>query len=401
MLGTVLPRRRKPMPKQDGPRNRAGRPALALFIALLALSGLAALQASRAAADSAPCLGDTTAADVTAVKGAPRLGFGINPAGFAGALGPPVAETPENPRKTLAALRALRPRQAPFTLRLNRLFWSDHQAGIERFARAAHHYARHGYRVEIQVRYHPTSGQEGRIGAWVGYVKRVTRTLGSIRGVTGLQITNEVNFPPIAPDASDSSFAGAKDALIRGVEAAHRVVRKLRLRHVSVGFNWAYRNTPSAETEFWSYLRDNGGRRFVRALDWVGLDAYPGTIFPPTEPTPTGYADGMVNAMSVLRECYMPIAGLGRGVPIHVEENGWPTGPDRTEARQVVALREMVAAVNRFRGTYGVSDYRWFDLRDHNTASTNFQHHYGLLRDDYTRKPAFDVYRRLVRKLAS
>ena len=52
------------------------------------------------------------------------------------------------------------------------------------------------------------------------------------------------------------------------------------------------------------------------------------------------------------------------------------------------------------RGTYGVTDYRWFDLRDHNTSSTNFQHHYGLLRDDYSPKPAFEAYRRLLDDLA-
>ncbi len=375
-------------------------PTAAVPLALLAGAMIAAAPSPRARAAGPTCLGDATAAAVTPVKGAPRLGFGINPAGFAGALGPPVAETPEDPAKTLAALHRLRPPHTPFTLRLNRLFWSDRAAGIATFAKLARHYARHGYRVEVQVRYHPDAAQEGRIGAWVGYVKRVTRRLGAIRGVTGLQITNEVNFFPIAPDASDSSFARARDALIKGVEAAHRVVRRRHLRHVKIGFNWAYTNTPVNEMDFWSYLRDNGGRRFARAVDWVGLDAYPGTVFPPAEPTAAGYADGMVNAMSVLRDCYMPLAGLGRGVPIHVEENGWPTGPGRTDARQVVALREMVKAVNRFRGNYGITQYRWFDLRDHNTSSSNFQHHYGLLRDDYTKKPAFGVYRRLVARLA-
>ena len=55
-----------------------------------------------------------------------------------------------------------------------------------------------------------------------------------------------MNFLPIAPDASDSYFAGARDALIRGVEAAHR--RRAAPRHLkqlAIGFNWAYRNTPA------------------------------------------------------------------------------------------------------------------------------------------------------------
>jgi hypothetical protein len=117
-------------------------------------------------------------------------------------------------------------------------------------------------------------------------------------------------------------------------------------------------------------------------------------------PVGTGYRDGMVNAMSQLRECFMPIARLGRDIPIHVEENGWPTGPGRPESEQVRALRQMVGAVNDFRGTYNVTDYRWFDLRDHNSSGPNFQQHYGLLRDDYSPKPAFGAYRDLVRGIA-
>ena len=52
-------------------------------------------------------------------------------------------------------------RHAPFTLRLNRLFWSEHGAGIARFARLARRYIRHGYRVEVQVRYHPDAEPGG------------------------------------------------------------------------------------------------------------------------------------------------------------------------------------------------------------------------------------------------
>ena len=60
----------------------------------------------------------------------------------------------------------------------------------------------------------------------------------------------------------------------------------------------------------------------------------------------------------------------------------------------------MVGAVHEFRGTYNVTDYRWFDLRDHNTSSANFQHHYGLLRDDYSPKPAFCRLSELIARLA-
>lgn len=344
------------------------------------------------------CPGDVARPTAPANREAPALRFGITPAGEAGAIGAPVPLTPISRRKTLAALKRLRPRQGPFVLRLNRFFWSDGQPGVRRFLRLARSYTRRGYRVELQLRYHPTPAQEGDIPAWLRFVREVVRRFGPDPGVTGLQVTNEVNFYPIAPDASDSAFAGARDALIRGVEAAHRTARRAGFAQLEIGFNWAYRTDPANEAGFWHYLRIEGGRRFAHAVDWVGLDAYPGTIFPPVgEPVANGFREGMIDAMSELRECYMPIARLGHSVPIHVEENGWPTGPGRPESEQVTALRQMVGAVVSFRSAYHVTDYRWFDLRDHNSSSPNFQQHYGLLRDDYSRKPAFAAYRRLLR----
>ncbi len=361
-------------------------------------AGGGALTAAPAAAAPSVCLGDPTAAGVRRKPG-PRLRFGITPAGVAGAAGPAVPVTPIRRRATLAALARLRPRHAPFVLRLNRLFWSDGERGIRRFLAQADRYTSRGYLVELQVRYHPRPDQEGHIGAFADYVREVVRRFGRNRRVVAVQVTNEVNFYPIAPDASDSGYDKAKKALIRGVIAAKDEARRRHYRQLAVGFNWAYRTDPQREDAFWSYLGDHGGRAFRDAVDWVGLDAYPGTVFPPAEP-PGGTRDGMVAAMSQLRKCFMPKAGLGRRVPIHVEENGWPTGDGRTEAQQELELRAMVGAVDDFRGTYHVTDYRWFDLRDHNTSSPNFQHHYGLLRDDYSPKPAFDAYRQLMRKRA-
>ena len=62
-------------------------------------------------------------------------------------------------------------------LRLNRFFWSDGEAGIRRFLALARRYTRRGYRVELQLRYHPRPEQEGDIGAWVAFVREVVRPL--------------------------------------------------------------------------------------------------------------------------------------------------------------------------------------------------------------------------------
>jgi hypothetical protein len=366
----------------------------------MAGAALLVAPATALAQEGGICLGESEAENVTPQAGAAPLGFGINPAGEAGALGPTVPATPGTARQTLAALDELRPAAAPFTVRLNRFFWSRGQEGVRYFEKLATRYTRHGYLVELQLRYHPRPDQEGDIPRWLNFVRKVVRRFGPNPGVTALQVTNEVNFYEIAPDASDSAYAGARDALVRGVKVADRMTERLGHEHLQVGFNWAYRTDPGREASFWGYLRDRGGPSFAAAVDWVGLDAYPGTLFPPVE-VADGYRDGMVNAMSVLRECYMPVAGIPPEVPIKVEENGYPTGPGRPESEQVVAMEQMVRAVSDFRGNYNVTDYRWFDLRDHATSSPNFQHHYGILNDDYSPKPAFDLYRRLVAELSA
>jgi hypothetical protein len=92
----------------------------------------------------------------------------------------------------------------------------------------------------------------------------------------------------------------------------------------------------------------------------------------------------------------MPLSGIPRMVPLRVTENGYPTGPGRTEATQVTVMKASIQAVYRVRLAYNVAGYRWFDLRDADSSSSSFESQYGLMRDDYSPKPAFGVYRALV-----
>jgi len=371
-------------------------------VAVLAATAFV-LCASPAAAqsDASPpsCVGDTEAGSVPQIPGGQRLRFGVTPGVETGQIGTaPAAAVPEDRPRHDAALAELRPRSGPFVLRLNRFFWSDREAGFNRFLALAHRYTSAGYGVELQVRYHPDSAQEGDIAAWTAHVREVVRRFGAIRGVVALQIANEVNIA-FSRDSSDGAYRGAREALVQGVIAAKDEARRRGLRGLEIGFNWAYRLDPATETSFWSALRDRGGAAFARSLDWIGLDAYPGTIFPPAEPDLDGYRDGMVNAMSAIR-CYAKLPGIPRSVPVKVEENGWPTFLGRSYATQAAVLERMVRAVHDFRATYGVTDYRWFNLRDSDTASQQIFQRAGLIESDYDRKPAFGVYERLVERLS-
>jgi hypothetical protein len=328
--------------------------------------------------------------------GGPRLEFGIGPrlAGEAGSA-QTTPTVPEDKAKRDAALLRLAGSRT-MRVRLNRLFEADGAAGIREFQRMARHYSALGFEVEIQVRYHPSPEQEGDIGAWLGYVRRVVRAFGPIRGVVGLQITNEVNIG-FSPNTSDGAYAGAVEALARGVPAAKHEAHRLGYDRLETGFNYSWRYGPG-DADFWREVGATGGERLRRATDWIGVDAYPGTFVPSTVVNP---GDALLEAVAQVRECFMPLAGFGPRVPIHLEEVGYPTGPGRSEESQASVLKAFVRAVNRHRGTYGVTSMNWFGLRDNNSAGPNSQSYFGLLRDDYSPKPAYGAYRTLIRRLGA
>jgi hypothetical protein len=348
-----------------------------------------ALIAASSAAAQAPCVADLPETAPAPQPGA-KLRMGIYPGGPAGQLGPVSAPAvPEDQAKIFAALEQLRPPGGPFTVHVYRAFMTpEREAEDEQeHRRLVDLYTSRGYGVEIVIRYRRDNDPAG----FAEFVRGVVRRFGANPLVRGFQVTNEVNLT-VSPDSSDGAYAGSRDALIQGVIAAKEEARARSYSHVQIGFNWVYRTDPGNERMFWEYLGSAGGERFVKSLDWVGMDAYPGTFFPPrTEPSTTG--DLIVHALSTLRKCSMPMAGIPDSVPIHVEENGYPTGPDRPYEDQRVAAERMLGALDSYARVYGVTDYFWFDLRDADSSSPNFQQQYGVMRDDYTPKPAFDVLR--------
>ncbi len=324
--------------------------------------------------------------------------FGIYPGGAAGTVGPSGATMPEDPAKRLGALDQLRAPGHPFVLHLYAGYTGPtgpsaaQQVGQEIAA-----YGSEGFQTELALCYRPADGgSAGDVAGFVGFVRDSVQELGPKRGFVYLQVTNEANIGG-APNASDGYYTGAEDALVQGVIAAKQTARAHNLKKVKVGFNWAFDAGPS-EPEFWTYLRHKGGRKFVRSLNWVGFDAYPGTWGPPLAVGDPSRATAafMDRVLRDLRHDYMPLAGIPGRVPLHVSENGYPTGPGRSDATQVAIMRAAVTAVYRARARFNVTGYRWFDLRDADSSSPSFESQYGLMRDDYAPKPAFATYRSLI-----
>lgn len=332
--------------------------------------------------------------------GAP-LRFGIDP-GLAGSAGGiQLSAKPDNLAQDLLAVRRLKPARRLLVARLNRLFWSDGRAGVRHFRRLAARYAKAGLEVEIQVRYHPTAAENGDLRAWKAYVRHVVDVLGANRRVVAMTITNEVNLN-VSPNTSDGSYRDARQALIDGIEAAHDEALRRGFRRLRFGFTYAYRWNPASDAAFFKYLGTHGGRRFSRSLGFVGLDFYPGSFYPPTM-VGTSYHQATVQALGTLRRCFLPQARIGMRKPLWITENGVPTGVSETYAAQSAALTQLVEAIHAYSGTFHVTDYRWFNLRDSNSSltgslpglSATFATD-GLMTDTYSAKPSFWAYRSLI-----
>jgi hypothetical protein len=361
---------------------------------LLVVLGLGLAWAAPASA-TPTCAGDFGAPEPE--QTGERLRFGIFPGGAAGVIaGPRPPAVPEDQGRIDAALAELRGGRS-FVVH-QYMEYADPvggEAALHQAEASSAHYSAQGLAIEWVVRYRPAAAPD--VERYAAFLRDVVRRLGDEEAVKAIQVTNEVNNQA-SPDASDGSYAGARDALVAGVLAAKDEAR--RLGHgVEIGFNWFYRTDPASEEALWSELGAKGGQAFADAVDWVGLDVYPGTFFPPGA---ARRRETIANALSYLRECLMPLAALPETTPIHITENGWPTAPPaRSYAEQETALREMVGAAHDFRANYNVTDYRWFDLRDSNSSDPRFEQQYGLMRDDYSPKPAFEAYRSLIAELGA
>ncbi len=333
-------------------------------------------------------------------KSGPAIRFGVQPrlAGEAGAT-QTTALTPESDLKRDAALGKLRGNRK-LVLRLNRLMAEDGQAGIEKFRKLAEHFAAKGYEINLQLRYHPADRDNGNIAKWLSFVKKAVKAVGPNELVTDIQVTNEVNIA-VSKNTSDGYYKNSTDALVQGMITASKTSKKYGFDHQRFGFDYLWRtHDGTTDAAFWNEIGEKGGEALRSATDWVGVHMYPGTYMPGLffqEVVVTDLGDSLLEGLAQVRECYMPKAGLRSTVPIHIKELAMPTGPGRTETEQATALSTFVKVLNDYRGTYNVADVEWFNLRDNNSAGPDFHSYFGLLRDDYSPKPSFDVFRRLIK----
>ncbi len=308
--------------------------------------------------------------------------FGIYPGGLLGdetGLLAPVS--PDDPASITAALRELQGDAPEFLVRAYRSY-ADPGRAPER----PEQYAVDGRRLDLVLQYRERSGE---LAGWLDFVRRTVRTEG--HRIALLQICEEPNLdlPPV-----DGSIPNVRRAVVEGVVAAKEEALACGYGDLAVGFN-AVPSFDPADT-FWPELGELADERFHRALDYVGLDFFPDVF----RPVPPGrLADAVRAVLTGFRRDSLPRAGIGAAVPLRICETGWPTGPGRSEARQAEVVEEVVRTVAGLSAELAVTGYAFFALRDTDSAGSGLFPHFGLLRDDYSRKPAFATYRKLVAEL--
>jgi hypothetical protein len=323
--------------------------------------------------------------------GRSALTFGIYPGGGAGGAGIP---KPDRPGKRLAALDSLRGKKS-LIIRLYEEFTGS--ISPDRYSLSVESqiasYTNQGFDVEVAINYRPVGDRAGRnISRFIGFIKRLVDRVSSDHRVGWIQIGNEGNLTPHSYALSaDGSFSGAQRAIVEGVEAAKAEATRDHDSQLQVGINWV--DIGVFDATFWLSLRRIGGVKFARSLDWVGFDYYPFFYYPFFLPNGT---NTLVEDLDLLRECYLPIVERGSATPIQIVETGYPTGPGRTFSMQVNAMKEIVTTALEYRQTFHVTSLIWFDLRDADTDGSTLADHYGLLRDNYSPKPAFNFYKQLI-----
>jgi hypothetical protein len=318
--------------------------------------------------------------------------FGIYPGGEAGSDEGMVGGPPGDPERIDAALTVLAGNSAPFIVRAYERF-SDADAP-SRWPRQTPQnylqYLRPGRLLDLVVMFQSKSGD---VNGFLDFLRQLIGKCG--KHLYSIQVTEEANFTN-GPDCIDGPWPRVLEALVEGVKAAKQEALRLELSELRVGFN----STPTfAEPErFWDAIGAGGGPPFIESLDYVGLDFFP-DVFRPA-PDPRAAVQRVIN---IMRTSWLPAAGIPASIPIHVAENGWPTGPTRSFEQQSVVLETVIRTVAELCGKFNIDRYTMFSLRDSESFAPeheqNIFYHFGLMRSDYTPKPAFETYRRLIAEL--
>lgn len=229
---------------------------------------------------------------------------------------------------------------------------------------------------------------------WIDFIRKVINKYGA--HLASLQITNEPNL-----SFMEGSKSYIMQALVEGVIAAKKEVRLLNLP-IKIGFG-SVPESPASVPDFWENLAKAGSSSFIESVDFVGHNFYVDVF----EDQPLDLKEIPAAVEHTLRSLRGNITKIGipTSVPIRVTENGWPTGKnpianiERPYERQSTVLETVIRTIYKLRKEVNVSHYELFGLRDADSSKDDLFHQYGIMREDYTPKPAYNTFKKLIQEL--
>ncbi|HLV98952.1 MAG TPA: hypothetical protein VKT82_09770 [Ktedonobacterales bacterium] len=322
----------------------------------------------------------------------PPFIFGIYP-GSVTSADTRLAGRPDEPTRIQAALSQLQTPDQPLLVRGYLHFKGSlpsEKASTTGTPHAVEQYAQEGRKLDLVLCF-----RQPDLSGWLDFVRQTIHRYGAL--LATLQITEEANlttFPEV-----DGCIPHVREALVSGVIAAKEEARRRGL-DMQVGFNAALNFDPT--DDFWPAIAALGGQPFLDALDYVGLDFFP-DVFRPLAPDgePGDVRQSVSAVLAHFRQVNLVAAGIPASVPIHITENAWPTGPTRSAERQAAVLETVIRAIHQQRARFNITHYEHHGLRDADSSNPNLFFQFGLLRDDYTPKPAFERYRQLIAALGA
>lgn len=252
---------------------------------------------------------------------------------------------------------------------------------LERLTMPDDWYVDHQRELDLVVSYLPV---EADVEGWLEFLDAVIERYGHLTRY--LQVTLEPNFPiPLI----DGSSPGVLDALAQGIPHARKTLAAKGLADTEVGFSVAEpAEWLGGDDAFWDHLSRQ--EDFAQHVDYVGLGLYPDAFSPVP---PEAVAPLTEHALVHLRH---RCAEVGLDVPIHIAENGSPSGQGRSEEGQKDSLTTMLTTVLDHAERLDITHYELFSLRDADSSSSEPVGTLGLVTDTYERKPAFAAYQDVI-----
>ncbi len=321
------------------------------------------------------------------------LVFGIYPGGTAGTETGLTVGPPDIPARINERLGQLQGDSKSFLVR-GYLHYSGPDStlsgGLAPHPERIDQYARDGRKVDLVLCFRDP-GEDLR--GWLDFIRGVIAQYGP--HLSKLQITEEPNLCHV-PGSADGAMPSVRRALRRGVVFAKEEARQLGC-DLQIGFSAVPSFDPG--DDFWTSL---GEPAFLQALDYVGLDFFPDVFYPILpDKSRDALREAVSGVLTHFRQVNLAAAGIDPSVPIHICENGWPTGPNRPHERQAEVLETVIRTVHGQASGLNLTHYEHFSLRDADSHNPNLFHQFGLLRDDYSPKPAFGTYRDLIADLGT